>query len=339
MIKPLVSIVIVNWNGAAVLPACLQSLKKISFSRWELILVDNGSEDGSEKLVSKYKLSATNYKLIKNSANLGFAKANNQALPFCRGKYILLLNNDTKVKKDFLDVLVKIMEQDLTIGVVQPKIYIMDNPRYLDNAGSYLTMTGFLQHWGYMEKDSSEFNSQKEIFSAKGACMLIRKKIVDKIGLFDNDFGTYFEESDFCFRVWLFGFKVVYYPQTYIYHKVGFSSKKQNQIFVNYNSNKNRICTLIKNLEISNLLKIGSIHLLLNLLLSFYYLIKLHPQKFWMIIKSILWNIIYLPQTISKRTKIQKLREKTDSEIFKKIMHGFNITEMFKHFMRVEANF
>src|SRR3989344_4137683 len=130
---PLVSIIIVNWNGGEVFRNCLKTLKALKFSDYELIIVDNGSSDGTQELAN-----------IKNKNNLGFANGNNQGYEKSRGKYVWLLNNDTLVKPDILTKLVKYLDQNPDVGVVQPKIRIMDKPELLDNAGSFLTRSGFL---------------------------------------------------------------------------------------------------------------------------------------------------------------------------------------------------
>lgn len=336
--SPLVSIIIANWNGGEIFKTCLNSLNKLNYPNWELILVDNGSSDGSENFIVHYR-QIKHYKLIRNKTNLGFAQANNQGYEISSGKYILLLNNDTKVEPDFLTKLICKIEQDSQIGVIQPKIALIDKLSYLDNVGAYLTLTGFLEHWGFMEKDGPEFSKEREIFSAKGACMLIRKKVINETGLFDRDFVSYMEETDFCWRVWLAGYKVVFYPKAKIYHKVGFSSKKQNQIFVNFHSFKNRLISLIKNLEVRNLLLIGSVHVFLILLLSFYYLFKFQFNKTGMIWSAIFWNIKNFPITFQKRQRIQEIRKKSDGQIFPRILHKTNWSSMFSHFVKVEANF
>lgn len=335
---PFVSIIIANWNGGEVFKICLDSLNKLNYPSWELIVVDNNSSDGSENFVIRYK-QIKNHKLIKNKTNLGFAKANNQGYKKSRGKYVLLLNNDTKVTQNFLKVLVNKMEKDNNLGVIQPKILLMDKADYLDNVGSFLTRTGFLEHWGYMEHDSPRFNKEKEIFSAKGACMLIRKNVINEVGLFDKDFISYMEETDFCWRVWLVGYKVVFYPKAKIYHKVGFTSKKQNQIFVNYNSYKNRLASLIKNLELGNLFYIGSCHLVVSIFLASYYFLKFQFSKSQMILGAVWWNIIYLRKTLAKRKKIQSFRKIKDKNLFPIIMHPINLKAMFFHFVKIEANF
>jgi len=336
---PKVTIIIVNWNGEEVFPDCLKSLQELTYPNWELVVVDNGSLDGSENLVSNHNLKFKEYILIKNSKNLGFAPANNQGVKKSTGEYILLLNNDTKVTPDFLSIMVEKMERDRQIGAMQPKIYLLDLPGFLDNTGAYLTRSGFLQHWGFKKKDGGGFDKERLIFSAKGACLLTRKSLVDKIGLFDNDFGSYFEETDFCFRVWLAGFKVLYYPKANIFHKLGATSIKMNQYFVNYHSFKNRILSLFKNLDGPHLITILLPHLLIVTGLGFYYLIKLEFRKSWMIFKAILWNLINILNSFSKRMEVQRLRKVADDDIFPFIMEDVKLTQMFAHFKKVEANF
>lgn len=324
---PLVSIIIVNWNGGEVFRNCLKSLKKLKFRDYELIIVDNGSTDGTQKLAT-----------IRNVENLGFAVGNNQGYQNAKGKYVWLLNNDTLVKPDILNKLVDYMDSHPEVGVIQPKIRIMDKPELLDNAGSFLTRSGFLEHWGYLQHDGQEYNQVRDIFSAKGACMLIRKDIIEKVGLFDPDFGSYFEESDFCWRVWQLGYKVQYCPITEILHKVGFTSKRMDPIGTNYASFKNRLCSLIKNLEYKNFYIIF-LHLALIKALGIYYLLRLQFDKSMMVWKAIWWNISNLNKTLQKRVHIQKLRTKPDSEVFKTILISWNFQGMLAHFMRAEADF
>src|SRR3989344_2530388 len=321
---PLVTIIVVNWNGGETFRNCLKSLKKLSYRNWELIVVDNGSTDGTQDLAT-----------IRNSSNLGFATANNQGWQEAHGQYILLLNNDTLVEPDFLTKLVAHIEAHPEVGVVQPKIKIMDNSQYLDTVGSFLTWTGFLQHWGYLQADRAEFAKEAEIFSAKGACMLIRRQVIDKVGLFDSDFGSYFEETDFCWRVWLAGWRILYYPHTYILHKVGFTSKRLDPIGVNYHSFKNRLCSLIKNLQLSSFY-ILLIHLSILINLSIFYLVRLQVSKFNMIWKAISWNIIHLFSTLSKRSQAQKFRTLSDKQIFLSVLRPFNYRSMISHFLRSE---
>ncbi|MBX4205656.1 glycosyltransferase family 2 protein [Candidatus Microgenomates bacterium] len=340
MRKPLVSIIVVNWNGADVLENCFDSLSKINYPNWELIFVDNGSTDNSFEILNKYSpVSKERLQVIKNRINVGFAPANNQGLEVSKGEYVLLLNNDTKVTKDFLSLMIEKMELEKQIGVMQPKIHMMDSPERLDNCGSFLTWTGFLYHWGFGEKDSNKFDSERLIHTAKGACLLVRGEVIQKLKLFDDDFVSYFEESDFCGRVWLAGWQVVYFPKPEIYHKVGFTSKKLIATEVNYHSLKNRILSYLKNFELRGIITVLIPHLLVLKLLAIIYLVKFDFAKFAMVVKAIWWNIINLSKTLAKRSEIQKLRVVSDKEIFDKVMVGWKLTDMIKHFFLVEKNF
>lgn len=334
---PLVSVLIVNWNGGEIFKDCLLSLSKIDYPNWELIVVDNGSTDRSEKLPEKILIS-TKCKIIKNTKNMGFAPANNRGVKEGEGKYVLLLNNDTKVEKNFLTKLVERMESDSGIGVIQPKIFLMDKPGYLDNAGSFLTRIGFLHHWGFMQKDGPEFGTEREIFSAKGACMLIRKSVIDKVGLFDKDFFSYFEESDFCWRVWLSGYKVLFYPGSQIYHKLGFTIRRLDVTKINYHYYKNRICSLIKNLGPENLLPVLFFHVIISFGIAVIFLVRL---KFWsafMIFKAIGWNITDLSNTLQKRRMVQDVREVSDKALFQKLSQPIDYQKYWDDFRRVDAD-
>lgn len=337
MRRQLVSVIVVNYNGGDVLQDCLDSLSKIKYPNWELIVVDNGSTDGSPALVSNFRSPGVKVKIIKNKTNVGFAGANNQGYEAARGELILLLNNDTKVDPYLIAKLVDRINKDSSLAVVQPKVKIMSDPAILDSAGSFLTATGFLEHWGYLSKDGKEFDREKYIFSAKGACMLIRKEVIDKVGLFDSDYGSYMEETDFCWRVWLAGYKILYYPETFILHKVGFTSKRQNQVTVNYHSFKNRIATLIKNLSFGSLFSVFLPHIVLVAGLCVYYFLTLRFSQSAMVFNAVIWNVKNIGNTFAKRKKVQgEIRKVSDNEIFKYIKKPVDYKGMFSHFVRAE---
>lgn len=328
MPKPLVSILIVNFNGGEVFKKCLQSLKKLQYQNYEIIIFDNGSSDGTQKLAT-----------VKSTKNLGFVGGNNEAFKKAKGKYILLLNNDTTVSPNLLDVVVAKMERDKTIGVLQPKIYLMDKPNYLDNAGSFLNTFGFTNHWGFLKKDSKEFDNEREIFSAKGACLMTRKNIIEKIGLFDSDYFNYFEESDFCWRVWLAGWRVIYFPKTFIYHKLGYTSRMLSPIDVNFHSLKNRLQSFIKNFELFNLIIYGGTHVFVLVCLIFVYLLELEIEKAAMVEKAIWWNILNFRKSLRKRKQVQKYRKLEDKVLLAKIMQSVNIPSFISHFFATEKSF
>lgn len=313
-----VSIVIVNWNGRKWLDDNVKSLKKLKYQNFEVIFVDNGSEDES---VAYMKNNLPGVRIIKNSKNLGFVGGNNIGYKKAKGEYLLLLNNDTVVSPNLLAPLVNLMDKDQSVGVIQPKI-IFYNSKLLQAGGSFLTYTGFLYHSGFTRDPSDpKFNRVTEVFSANGACMMVRKSVIDKIGLFDKDFFSYFEESDFCWRVWLSGYKVVYYPQVTVLHKGSQTSVRFGSGFVQYHSFKNRICSLIKNLGFKGLLTILPIHLIICFFLSLTFLIFGQFSRFLSIQKAILWNLINLKKTLEKRKIIQrKMRKISDKIIYEKLI-------------------
>ncbi len=336
MKEPLVSIIIANWNGGSVFEDCIKSLSKIDYRNWELVVVDNGSTDDSIEKLESFR--GIKVKTIKNKENVGFAKANNQGVAVSKGKYVLLLNNDTKVEVSFLSKMVQRMMEDDTIGAIQPKILIMDKPELMDNAGSFMTRIGFLDHWGFLQKDSKEFENERDIFSAKGACILIRKDVVDKVGLFDDDFVSYFEESDFCWKVWLVGKRVVFFPNAKIYHKVGYTIRRLNVLNINFHYYKNRICSLLKSFGLLNLIVVLPIHIIISLGIAFAFLLKGSIKNATMIFRALWWNLVHLPSTLRKRSKIQKLRVVSDGVMFKELMVPVDWGKFYKDFKRVEKD-
>lgn len=319
MIHPLVSIIILNWNGKENLIRCLKSLQKITYKPIKIIIVDNNSSDGSQQLVRK---KFPRVRLIANKKNFGYSGGNNRGIRASKGKYIFILNNDTEVEKGFLEPLVKRCESDSRIGCIQPKFLYATDRKVLNAVGSFLTSTGFLYHYGYRKSAiQSQYNRPIQMYSAKGAAMLLRKSALQKIGLFDEDFFIYFEETDLCHRLWLAGYTVVYEPTSVIYHWEAMDTHKQMQEFtITYLSFRNRISSFLINLEWINAVKIlfalGTIYVCLMV----YYLVKLRPSISWAIVLSIVWNIQHISLTLKKREHVQNyIRTRSDADIFSTI--------------------
>jgi len=305
-----VSILIVNWNGKVHLETCLLSLSKITYKNTEVVVVDQGSSDGSvEFLKEKYK----KVKVVKLKENVGFAQGNNIGLSQTKGEYVLLLNNDTKVEPNFLEPLVQAMQKK-AVAVVQPKICFW-NKKEIQSAGSFMTTTGFLYHRGY-GANIKKYNTKDEIFSANGACMLIKKKVAENLGLFDQEYFAYFEETDFCWRVWVSGYKVIYEPRSVIYHKGGETSKTFANSYVQYLSFRNRLNAILKNISFGCLLIIFPIHICLMVINVIAFLFKGKFTHAYGVIKALFWNIKNLPETLKKRNNIQKARKVGDRALF-----------------------
>ncbi len=317
---PFVSIIIVNWNGKEFLPACLDSLKKITYKNFEVILVDNGSTDGSAEEAAKHCLKPL---VIKNGANLGFAEGNNIGASLAKGKFLLLLNNDTEVKPDFLNHLVETLESSKKNAVVQPKI-ILTSVWKLQAGGSFLTSSGFLFHLGFFkDPDDPKYNQEMKIFSANGACMLIRKDIIGKVGLFDPDFFAYFEESDFCWRVILAGYNVVYCPKSVILHKGRQTSKRVSYSLTQYLSFKNRLSSILINLSGKEMISMLPLHIIYSGIQAVGFLAMGKFACAWAIPRAFWWNLISLATILQKRELVQtKIRKISDSVLMAKYKKG-----------------
>jgi GT2 family glycosyltransferase len=318
---PFVSIITVNLNGRIWLENCLKSIFQSDYplSKMQIILVDNGSTDDSVNFV---KREFPTVKIISLNKNCGYAQGNNMGFKSSTGDLILLLNNDTILRKNTLKIMINEIEKIKDAGILQPKIILTGN-RGLDACGAFLTNTGFLYHYGIGEnpKDPA-YNKKIPVFSVKGACMLVKREVIGKIQLFDDDFFAYFEESDFCHRAWIAGYRVYYAPKAVMYHKRGATAEKLGQEkippWLHFHSYKNRICSHIKNLSSKELIKMLPMHLSLVSFLSILYFVRGEPEVSRAIYRSLWWNLTNLKKTLRKRKYIQKkLRLIDDAQVMK----------------------
>lgn len=309
-----VSIIVLNWNGKESLRHCLSSIQRVVYKPLEVIVVDNGSSDGSADMVRR-KFPKTI--LLENQKNLGYAGGNNVGIRKSTGDYVFILNNDTEITNDFLEPLVNLMEKNSKIACVQPKLVYGADHSMLNAVGSFMTSTGFLYHYGYRKKENlAMYNERMKIFSAKGAAMLLRKSALDKVGVFDEDFFIFFEETDLCHRLWLLGYEVYYEPKSLIYHfEAVDTSRQMNDFTRNFLSFRNRICSFIKNFELNSIIGVFLLLIPIYLAMFFVYAIKLKFNLAWAVALSILWNFKQLPNTLKKRKKIQSARRVTDSQL------------------------
>lgn len=210
----MVSVIIVNYNGKKLIKECLDALFKISYpeNKLEVMVVDNASTDGSAKYIrSNYR----KVKVIQSQVN-NYCRSCNIGITNARGDYIVLLNNDVIVKKQWLSRLVKVMEGDPSIGALTSKLLREDGT--IQNVGHYELPNFYWEERGAGKK-SSEYNSVSEIDSISGACILYRKKALEQVGLLDEDFVMFGEDVDMCIRLKQKGWKLVYVPSSVAYHK------------------------------------------------------------------------------------------------------------------------
>ncbi len=213
---PLVSISIVNYNGKKFLNDLFVSLKCQAFTDFEVIFVDNNSTDESVEFLEKYYSDFV--KIIRNSENYGFAKANNIGIKASSGKYVVLLNNDTKVDPNWLKGLVEAAENDESVGMCASKILFMHNLRLIDSTGLSIYPDGTSRQRGWSEEDRGQFDDKRDVLLPSGCAALYRREMLNQIGLFDERFFAYCEDTDLGLRARLANWQCVFVPQAIVYH-------------------------------------------------------------------------------------------------------------------------
>jgi GT2 family glycosyltransferase len=242
---PFVSIIIVNYNGRHFLDACLSAIVRQTYPRtaWEVIVVDNGSTDGSVTYVrEQYPW----VRLIDAGRNLGFAGGNNVGIRAARGQLLALLNNDTIVDSSWLQGLVEQLGDDPTIGGVASKILLMKEPGRINSAGLVLYRDGRGGDRGFRQPDDGRFDQPAEVFGPCGASALLRRTMLDDVGLFDERFFMYYEDLDLAWRARLHGWRFVYAPQSTLLHVHCGSSGEWSPFFL-YHVERNRVFANVKN--------------------------------------------------------------------------------------------
>lgn len=225
--EPLVYIVIPNWNANTVTAECLQSLKNLTYSNYQVILVDNGSSDNSgESLARQFP----EVHLLQLESNRGFTGGCNTGMREAlenNADYILLLNNDTTVAPDMLEQLVMTAGMDEAIAIVNPKILFADAPdRIWYAAGSYTWWRGAASYH-YKKRESQSPDHPQTITFATGCAMLLRAEALTKVGLFDERFFAYGEDVDLTARMLKAGYRAMYAPSAKVWHKASYTVKRQ----------------------------------------------------------------------------------------------------------------
>jgi GT2 family glycosyltransferase len=218
--EPSIAVVIVNWNGRQDTLETIESLRQNDYENFRMIVVDNGSTDGSLEALRPLDDVA----LVENGANLGMAKANNAGVRRAlesRPDQILLLNNDVKVAPDMLAQLGAALERDPSVGIVAPKMYYYDEPDVLWFAGGSISRwKGDSSHDGMEERDAGQYDDEREVDYVSSCAMLGRREVFEQVGPEDPSFFIYFGETDYCVRARNLGWGVRYVPQAVLWHKV-----------------------------------------------------------------------------------------------------------------------
>jgi GT2 family glycosyltransferase len=290
--KPLVSIITINYNQLQLTLDLLKSLRNITYPQVEIIVVDNCStQNPAAEIARQYP----EVKTIVSDKNLGFAGGNNLGIKASAGKYLLFLNNDTEVDSGFIEPLVELFETNPLAGAASSKILYFNSEEIIQYAGSTRInpFTGRNKRVGHLEKDNGQHNSLRETDLAHGAAMMVPRSVIDKVGMMPEFFFLYYEEVDWCESIKRGGYKIFYVPGSKVYHKESMSIGKTSTLKTYYMT-RNRLLFMRRNTtgveKLSWILFFLVFSLPKNLAT---YVIKREPdhgKAFW---KGFLWNLTH----------------------------------------------
>lgn len=238
----LVSVVIVNYNGEEYIEECLYSLYNQTYSNIEIIVLDNNSSDNSVAVLKKHE---ENIKLILCEENVGFAKGNNIAIKESSGEFIALLNNDAIADKEWIEKMVDAMNNNPLIGSCACKIISYYDNKVMDSAGLLISWDGMSRGRG-REESIDNFNNKEYTLIPSGCAALYRKSALSEVGLFDESFFCYCEDTDLGIRLQLQGWRCIYVPEAKVFHRYSESAGKYS-LFKAYHVERNHYWVVIKN--------------------------------------------------------------------------------------------
>jgi GT2 family glycosyltransferase len=298
-----IAVVVPNWNGKNSISDCLDSLKSQT-EHIKIIVVDNDSTDGSAALIEEDYPEIT---LIKHRRNKGFTGGVNAGIRYAMKlgvKYVALLNNDATVHKDWARHLVEFMDKSPKAGIAASKIVDREG-KQLDSTGDLYTIWGLPYPRGRGEPVSDTYDEKRWVFGASGGASIYRARMLEQVGLFDNDFFAYYEDIDLSFHAQLAGWKVAYVPEAVAYHQIGASSSKIYG-FTTYHTLKNLPLVLWKNVPWALMPKIWPRLFMAWSGIAVRALARGHYKPFFkaVIVGKLLW-----PKKLAQRHKIQKNRK------------------------------
>jgi GT2 family glycosyltransferase len=311
-----ISVIIVNWNGAAVLPRCLDSLRRQTYQNFELIIVDNGSTDRSWDGLEQ---TWPGLHLICLPENKGFAAANNIGVLKAGGEWIALLNIDAFPEPDWLEILVNATQQHPDFNFFSSTLIQAENPGFLDGTGDVYHISGLAWRRDYNQPITQLNMSVEEVFSPCAAAALYNRNAFLQVAGFDEDYFMYHEDVDLGFRMRLKKHKCLYVPDAVVYH-LGSSSTSIKSDFSVYLGHRNLVWSFVQNMPGWLFWKYLPAHILANLVFLVYYSLHGKAATIW----RAKWHaILGLPRAIRKRRTIQKDCKISLEEISGVMEHGW----------------
>lgn len=303
-----ISLIVLNYNGQHFLKDCFTSVFATKYSPLEVIMVDNQSSDDSVAFVKKH---FPQVKIIQSGGNLGFAKGNNLGLQAAKGDYLILLNNDTVVAKNWLDELTKAIESHPEVGFCASKMVWLKNPKMIDNAGSFYSWKGKAYARGQGEKDKNQYG-QDYVFGVCNGASFYRREIFDRLGLLDSNFFLICDDIDISFRAQLAGYQCLYVPTAVVKHAGGGTVGTWSEKKAMYSA-RHHLYIIFKNFPLKFIL-LNLPQIIVERLRNLSGLLKGTPPKrrLWVVFKTYGVVLLKLPEMLKKRNFIQKNRQVSD---------------------------
>ena len=335
MKHPLVSVVILNYNGENLLRKFMPSVANLACPNYEVIVVDNASTDESIDFLRKFY---PHFKVIRNEKNYGTAEGSNIGAKYSEGEYIFFMSNDMELDPEILNYMIKRMEEDPKIGICTCKMRRItergERLNIIDSVGGELDIFGFPSARGINEPDYGQYDYFTEVFFSFGGAMLIRKKVFEEVGGYDSEFFTLADDIDLSWRVRLLGYKVVVEPKAFLYHRVSATlGTRFGRSFKRFVSEKNTLRMLLKNYGYLALLFILPGYFLLLLGEIFFFFLIGKPILSKSGIRAFWWNVKHLSQTLRKRKEIQARRILADRKVIKYMRKKSHKFEIFLDFL------
>jgi len=304
---PKIAIIVLNWNNYKDTKECLLSLQKVCYSPLDIIIVDNGSQDASgARLKEEFPV----HTFLFSGSNLGFTGGNNLGIRYALehgADNVLLLNNDTVVSPNFLNILVAHGKKDSLVGISGPKIYYYNEPQRIWSTGGYFKkLKGSMSTLGYNKIDRGEYADVAEADFISGCAIMIRKDVIQKVGFLDEMFFCYAEEVDFCMRAKRHGFKVVFIPDSVIWHKVSRTFGGALSPKYLYFRSRNRLLLVYKHFGKIYLAYCIVFHLIVFIPFKVLNILRTRKNIWSRTLALVLGMVDFLAYTISKRFYFSK---------------------------------
>jgi GT2 family glycosyltransferase len=315
---PKASVIIVNYNGLDHLKRCLPSLLAQRYGEYEVLVIDNGSSDGSVEYVECVYPQVT---AIRSATNLGYGGANNVGFEYASGEYLAMLNPDTVVEADWLRELVLALEKTPGAGLATSRVLLLGAPKRINACGNDITYTGLTVCRG-LGQSADRYPHQEVVPAVSGSAFAIKRSVLEHIGGFDDTFFLYYEDTDLSLRAALAGYDCVYVPTSVVYHDYSFRfSAHKGSI-----QERNRIFSWLKTFRWGTLLALSPA-LLLAELLAWGYSMLHGVEHVRSKAQSYTWVAENWQQIAEARRRTQALRRVGDRQLVHKMSHHLNLTQ------------